>query len=109
MIQELHRSIQRLGESEHHHRERLEALERRLEPWATDADLAFHCFDEVKDASRKLRGHIQGTTASISKQVAQLTELTGHLGESAARIPPPPPPASSHELPAPLPPLKDSA
>lgn len=112
MVQELHKSIQRLGESEGHHRERFEALERRIEPWATDADLAFHCFDEVKDSSRKMREHIQGTTGSITRQVAQLSELTEHVGENAVRIPPPPPPsspASKHELPAPLPPLRDSA
>jgi hypothetical protein len=136
MATELHRRIQALHSVNRKGQSLIQRLERRIEPWSTDADLTFHAFDDVKDATDLLSRHIRSTTESLMGQAKLIQGLNQELGahepvaapkaivavEEASRptvVAAPTPAAvqsvpaaaqTSHppQLPEPLPPLEES-
>jgi hypothetical protein len=80
MATELHRRLQALHAVNRKGQALVQRIERRIEPWATDADLAFHAFDDVKDATQLLGTHIRSTTESLLSQAKMIQGLNQELG-----------------------------
>jgi hypothetical protein len=80
MASELHRRIQALHGVNRKGQALVQSLERRIEPWTTDADLAYHAFDEVRDATQLLGQHIRSTTESLLGQARLIQGLNQELG-----------------------------
>ena len=57
-------------------------IEKSIEPWATDADLAFHAFDEVKEATDSLSHHIRSTTETLIGQAKLIQSLNYGIREN---------------------------
>ena len=115
MATELHRCIQSLRAVNRKGQALVQSFERHIEPWATDADIAYHAFDDVKDATEHLSRHIRSTTETLLGQARLIQSLNQELGAPQASAPPPTPresapaavPLPSPGLPEPLPPLED--
>lgn len=65
----------------------LKRLEKRLEPWAADADIAFHSFDGVFEATSAMEGHIRMTTENILQQAKSYQEHQKKLQSAPALSP----------------------
>jgi hypothetical protein len=105
MATELHRRLQALHAVNRKGQALIQRIERRIEPWATDADLAFHAFDDVKDATLLLGKHIRSTTETLVNQAKLIQGLNRDLGTGETVAKPVPLRPSTSTLPAPLPPL----
>ena len=68
MAQALHREVQRMRKLEQQSESAVKKLEAELEPWATDADMAYHSYDGVFGTTGKMDGHISKTTESLWNQ-----------------------------------------
>jgi hypothetical protein len=88
MATELHRSIQALHAVNRKGQALVQSVERQVEPWAMDADLAFHAFDEVRDATQLLGTHIRSTTESLLTQAKLIQGLNRELDPAAAQATP---------------------
>lgn len=53
----------------------LQRLEREMEPWSTEIDLAVHSFDDFAAASDRMRGHIRQTTEAMLEQARLVKEM----------------------------------
>jgi hypothetical protein len=64
-------------------------IELQLEPWSTDADEAFHSYDDVFRASESMTSHIRKATETMIGQARLMQSLTGQLAEvsSAEKTP----------------------
>lgn len=97
------------------------SLERSVEPWATDADVAYHAFDEVKDATDNLSRHIRGTTETLIGQAKLIQSLNYGIREApgSAEVPAAnaaiventvaPAPRLVGKMPKPLPAMRDAS
>lgn len=56
-------------------------LERRLEPMATDADVAYHAFDELFQTTRGMDGQIRKTTEQLISQAKLIQSANLKLAE----------------------------
>ena len=68
MAQALHRELQRMRKLEQQSEATVKRLEIEIEPWATDADMAYHSYDSVFGTTGKMDGHIHKTSESLLNQ-----------------------------------------
>lgn len=87
MATELHRSLQALHAVNRKGQALVQSLEIKVEPWATDADLAFHAFDDVKHATELLGQHIRSTTESLLDQARLIQGRNRELGPAGNDVP----------------------
>jgi hypothetical protein len=80
MATELHRCIQQLRTVNRKGQALVQRVEKQIEPWATDSDLAFHAFDDVKEATETLSRHIRSTTETLVGQAKLIRDLHQELG-----------------------------
>ncbi|MBY0471819.1 hypothetical protein K2X30_11690 [bacterium] len=79
MAEELHRMIQKLKKLNEKCEATIAKIEVQLEPWSTDADMAFHSYDDVFRAAQVMDGHIRRTTESILHQAQHIHSLNQDL------------------------------
>jgi hypothetical protein len=88
-LEELHALLRALSAARIESEGTVLELEKSLEPWATDADVAYHSYDPVFDAAREMGVHIRRTTESVIEQNRLLLELdTGVLAPSSENAAP---------------------
>jgi hypothetical protein len=80
--EELHRTIQRIKSVNTGSARALSDLERKLEPIATDADLAVQSQEELLRVVRKMDGQIRRTTETMVVQARQIQEFNSELSAS---------------------------
>jgi hypothetical protein len=120
MAKEVHRCVQAMREATKKGQSMLVRMERKIEPWAMDSDLAYHAFDDVKEATDTLSQHIRATTETLIGQAKMIQSLHNDLGDPTVSTvgqrevgaPPPAPVAAviesiHRQLPAPLPPIEE--
>ncbi len=75
MAEELHEHIKQLKRLSELCEQSIQDFERELEPIATDADIAFHSFEQVFTATGGMDAHISQTSQSLLKQAQQMQSL----------------------------------
>ncbi len=75
MAEELHRAILKLRDINHQGKTLILDIEKQIEPWSTDADVAFHSYDEVRETAQVLSAQITKTTASLVGQAKLIQAL----------------------------------
>lgn len=73
--EELHRQLRQMRKLSAAAKRGLGIAEKKLEPVATDADIAFHALEETFAASSRMDGHISRTTQSLISQVRQVQDF----------------------------------
>jgi hypothetical protein len=79
LAEELHKHVQKLRKVNGGCEEMMGKVEVQMEPWATDADIAYHSYDDVFRATQGMDGHIKNTTASILDQARMIQSLGGEM------------------------------
>ncbi|MGK5081994.1 hypothetical protein WDW37_01720 [Bdellovibrionota bacterium FG-1] len=102
IMNELHGCLNSMRSAARQNHGLLLKMEKQIEPWSTDADLAFHTFDEVAQATQALQTHIRGTTELLIGQARLHRELEP---ETPLVVDPG---AEKYPLPEPLPSLQDT-
>lgn len=85
LVEELRREVSGMRRIHEEAEAAVSQLERRLEPMAVDADVAFHSFDEVFKTSQGMDGHIRRTTESMLAQAKLIQGANAQLGEDAPK------------------------
>jgi hypothetical protein len=80
MASHLHRKLQAMHAVNRKGQALVQRIERQVEPWAADADQAYHAFDDVRDATHLLGRHIRGTTETLLGQAKLIQSLNQDLG-----------------------------
>lgn len=75
LSEELHRLVQRIRKLGGQADTRVSDLEKKLEPWSTDADLAFHAYDDVFRATQAMDTHIRNTTETLLGQAKLIQSI----------------------------------
>ena len=75
LSQRLHLQIRELAANHQASLQQLRQVEAQLEPWATDADEAFHAYDDVFRATESMGGHIRRTTETLLNHAREMQEL----------------------------------
>jgi hypothetical protein len=83
LTSDIHRCLVAMRAANRKSQEMVANLEKKIEPWSTDADEAFHSFDEVKDATQALGKHIRGTTETLLGQAKLIQGLNLELNGGA--------------------------
>ena len=109
MVGEIHKSIGAMRTALRQSQALVHKLEKQVEPWSTDADVAYHAFDDVQDATQILSHHIRQTTETLLGQAKLIQRLNQTLaediedGNEPEQVRPQAPALALDSLPEPLP------
>ena len=77
--EELHKLVQKFRSLSRKSDTLVQQLEFKLEPWSTNADQAFHSYDDVHKTTEELDGTISKTTDSLMNQAKLVQTLSQRL------------------------------
>lgn len=77
--EQLHKLIQLIRKASQRNDVWVRNWQLQLEPWSTDADIAFHAYDDVFRATQGMDGHIRKTTETILSQAKVIQTLNQDL------------------------------
>ena len=75
LAQSLHSAVKRLLQINQSAETSIIRVQQELEPWATDADVSFHAYDDVFRASESLNASIRKTTQALLGQAKLIQNL----------------------------------
>jgi len=79
MAEDLHRLVQKVRKITQRNEKVVAGLEVEMEPLATDADLAFHSYDDVFSATQGMDAHIRKTTETLVDQAKLIKSVNSDL------------------------------
>jgi hypothetical protein len=100
--EQLYKLVQRMRKQNQANEGTMARIEVQLEPWATDADLAFQSYEDVFRATGAMDGHIRKTTETLLAQAKMIQGLNQRLAAEAPAVPAPLPPAAVDDFAAAL-------
>ncbi len=86
LAEDLHRLVQKIRKLSQTGEACLGRVEVGMEPLATDADLAFHSYEDVFRATNEMDGHIRKTTETILGQARMMQSLNGELANDVEPV-----------------------
>ena len=79
MVEDFHRTIRKVRTLTQKGEGAVGRLELQIEPWATDADEAYHSYDAVFEATQNMDEHIRKTTESLIGQAKLIQSMNTGL------------------------------
>lgn len=84
LAQELQKQLDRMRQLAQSTRKTAKNLELKLEPMSTDADVAFHSYDDVFRSAQEMSAHIKKTTETLVAEARLMRDMNEDLSEPAA-------------------------
>jgi len=77
--EDIHRILQKIRKLNQKNQSKMNHVEVQLEPWATDADIAFQTYADVLKATQGMDGHIRKTTETLLGHATLIKNLRGKV------------------------------